>query len=313
MATYYSEKQIEKARAMDLLTYLQTYEPTELVHLRGNTYCTREHDSLKISNGKWMWWSRGFGGATALDYLIKVKGLSFADAMKILTEGANAPSFNTAKKPDPPKVENRRLLMPEKSDTNDHIIRYLTGRGIDENLIDACIHRDVLYETELYHKCVFIGHDENGIARYGCYRSTNDLKMMRDLAGSDKRYSFRTNSEGSDLHVFESPIDLLSYMTLMNMRTGRWLAEPMLSLGGVYKPSDDPSKRKVPVALQNMLENHPEVTTIHLHLDNDTAGRAAACNIEDQLKNRYNVRLEFPPRGKDCNDYLMYMRKCQSN
>jgi hypothetical protein len=37
MATYYSEKQIEKARAMDLLTYLQTYEPTELVHLRGNT------------------------------------------------------------------------------------------------------------------------------------------------------------------------------------------------------------------------------------------------------------------------------------
>ena len=59
----------------------------------------------------------------------------------------------------------------------------------------------------------------------------------------------------------------------------------------------------------DMLENHPEVTTIHLHLDNDTAGRAAACNIEDQLKNRYNVRLEFPPRGKDFNDYLMHMRK----
>ena len=156
MATYYSEKQIEKARAMDLLTYLQTYEPTELVHLRGNTYCTREHDSLKISNGKWMWWSRGFGGATALDYLIKVKGLSFTDAMKILTEGANAPSFYTKMKSDSRIVENKRLLMPEKSDTNDHIIRYLTGRGIDEDLIDACIHRDVLYETEIYHNCVFI-------------------------------------------------------------------------------------------------------------------------------------------------------------
>jgi hypothetical protein len=100
-------------------------------------------------------------------------------------------------------------------------------------------------------------------------------------------------------------------MTLMNMKTGRWLAEPMLSLGGVYKPSGDPSKRRLPVALQNMLENHPEVTTVHLHLDNDTAGRAAACNIEDQLNNRYNVRLEFPSRGKDCNDYLTYMRKYQ--
>jgi hypothetical protein len=38
-----------------------------------------------------------------------------------------------------------------------------------------------------------------------------------------------------------------------------------------------------------------------------------ACNIEDQLNNRYNVRLEFPPRGKDCNDYLMHIRsRCRS-
>lgn len=304
---YYTEKQIEQARTIDLLTYLQTHEPTELVKLKGDTYCTREHDSLKISNGKWYWWSRGFGGKSALDYLIKVKGIRFTDAMEVLTNGAGLlPSFNAE---IGSKQIEKRLLLPEKSDTNDHIIRYLTGRGIDENLIDACIHRGVLYESELYHNCVFIGHDENGIARYGCYRSTNELKMMGDLAGSDKRYSFRTNPEGNDLHVFESPIDLLSYMTLMNMKTGMWPAEPMLSLGGVYKPSADPSKRRLPVALQNMLENHPEVTTVHLHLDNDTAGRAAACNIEDKLKNRCNVRLEFPPRGKDCNDYLMYMRK----
>lgn len=37
------------AGEMDLLTYLKNYEPGELVHLGGNTYCTREHDSLKIS------------------------------------------------------------------------------------------------------------------------------------------------------------------------------------------------------------------------------------------------------------------------
>lgn len=44
---------IEKARQVDLLTYLKTCEPNELVHISGNHYCTREHDSLKISNGKW--------------------------------------------------------------------------------------------------------------------------------------------------------------------------------------------------------------------------------------------------------------------
>ena len=73
-AIYYSKEEIEKAREMDLLTYLRMYEPENLVRLHGNVYCTRQHDSLKISNGKWMWWSRGFGGSSALDYLTKVKG-----------------------------------------------------------------------------------------------------------------------------------------------------------------------------------------------------------------------------------------------
>ena len=41
-----------------------------------NVYCTAEHDSLKISNGKWYWWSRGFGGYSALDYFIKVNQLA---------------------------------------------------------------------------------------------------------------------------------------------------------------------------------------------------------------------------------------------
>ena len=53
---------IEQARQMDLLSYLRAYEPNNLVRVGGSVYCTREHDSLKISNGKWYWWSRGFGG-----------------------------------------------------------------------------------------------------------------------------------------------------------------------------------------------------------------------------------------------------------
>ena len=48
---------VREVKRMDLLTYLKNYEPYELVHFSGNTYTTRTHDSLKISNGKWMWWS----------------------------------------------------------------------------------------------------------------------------------------------------------------------------------------------------------------------------------------------------------------
>ena len=81
---YVTPEQITQAKELDLLTYLQRFDPHELVHVSGNTYCTREHDSLKISNGKWNWFSRGIGGKTALDYLIKVQGFSFTQAVEAL-------------------------------------------------------------------------------------------------------------------------------------------------------------------------------------------------------------------------------------
>lgn len=74
---YIDPQVILQAKQMDLLTYLQSYEPQELVHSSNSVYCTRTHDSLKISNGKWCWHSRGIGGRSALDYLIKVNGMSF--------------------------------------------------------------------------------------------------------------------------------------------------------------------------------------------------------------------------------------------
>ena len=64
---YFPAEDIARAKQVDLLTYLQTCNPGELVKVSANTYCTREHDSLKISNGKWHWFSRGIGGKTALD------------------------------------------------------------------------------------------------------------------------------------------------------------------------------------------------------------------------------------------------------
>ena len=74
---YIPPQVVQEVKRIDLLTYPKNYEPYELVHFSGNTYTTRTHDSLKISNGKWMWWSRGIGGRSALDYLIKVKDYSF--------------------------------------------------------------------------------------------------------------------------------------------------------------------------------------------------------------------------------------------
>ena len=306
---YYTEKQIDQARSIDILTYLQSFEPTELVHVRGNTYCTREHDSLKISNGKWMWWSRGFGGNSALDYLIKVKGMQFMDAMKILTkEGTDLHDTDAKKSRKPDCDVKRKLLLPDKSETNFEVIRYLTSRGIDSDVIKACIDEGLLYESLPYHNCIFVGFDETGNAAYAFYRATTGERLMGEAAGSDKRYSFRIDRAGSTLHVFESAIDLLSYATIMKTRTGEWRAEPMLSLGGVYAPSTNNKQTKLPIALQNMTHNQTQINTIALHLDNDYAGRSATRSISEQLGNKYIVRDEPPAYGKDCNDYLQQLQ-----
>ena len=102
---FYDSEAIERARQVDLLTYLQTCEPQELVHVSGNVYCTKTHDSLRISNGRWCWFSRGIGGYSALDYLIKVNGYSFLEAMETIS-GRTAippPSFVPAPKEEKPK------------------------------------------------------------------------------------------------------------------------------------------------------------------------------------------------------------------
>ena len=108
---YISADALQQARQMDLLTYLQMNEPGNLVRISGNNYCTREHDSLKISNGKWHWFSRGIGGVSALDYLIKVKEYTLPDAVEALVgrSAMETPAYSYA----PKRQEPRRLLMPE--------------------------------------------------------------------------------------------------------------------------------------------------------------------------------------------------------
>ena len=73
---------VKKAKQIDLLTYLQNYEPFELVEVCKNTYTTKSHDSIKISNGLWYWFVKGIGGKSAIDYLIKVRNFSFIEAVQ---------------------------------------------------------------------------------------------------------------------------------------------------------------------------------------------------------------------------------------
>ena len=298
---YVTPEQITQAKELDLLTYLQRYDPHELVHVSGNTYCTREHDSLKISNGKWNWFSRGIGGKTALDYLIKVQGFSFTQAVEALA-GQNFSPLPHVLQAQPKKQEPRVLSLPQPSRCATHAVSYLHGRGIDYDVIDYCIQTGRVYESQKYHNCVFVGRDLKGQPRYAALRGTvGDFKG--EATGSDKRYSFciAENPSVNSVHLFESAIDLLSYATLLKMKGRDWRQDALLSLAGVFKQKKE---FVIPLALSQYLKDRPGTNTLYLHLDNDEVGREAAAGIMEGLGDKYTVLDRPPPCGKDVNDLL---------
>ena len=302
---YIPPEVVARAREMDLLTYLRTYEPQELVHFGGSTYCTREHDSLKISNGKWCWFSRGIGGYSALDYLIKVKEMPFLQAVETIMGNLSAapPTFVPTMTVPKEKV----LLLPQTNRNAADAVEYLHRRGIDYDLIDFCISTGRLYESYPYHNVVFVGQDRSGKPRYANLRGIGS-DFIGDANGSDKHYSFGIPAEtqSDTLNLFESAIDLLSYGTMQKLDGKDWRSENLLSLAGVYKPKARIEESSLPVALVQYLADYPHIRKVVLRLDNDTTGRIAAETIKALLPRKYAVTVDIqpPPQGKDYNDCL---------
>lgn len=291
-----SKEQIAQAKQMDLLTYLQTFEPHELVCINARVYSTKNHDSVKISNGKWVRWATGEGGKSALDYLIKVKGMDFVTAVQHLCnkEFSQAIICNAKSPPKPP------FRLPKPSINNDRVKDYLFSRGIGVGLIKYCVDHALLYEDDK-HNCCFVGYD-GVIPKYAMLRSSNpNSTFLREADGSDKRYSFRLpeQKDSNRLMIFESPIDSLSYVELEIM-SGNFKPCNYLSLSGIYQPKD-----KIPAALEQFLSDNPNIKYITLCLDSDRAGIAAAQAISGLLKDSYAVDILPPKDAKDYSEQLM--------
>jgi len=300
---YYNKDQIARAREMDLLTYLQRYEPDELIHDGGNSYRTRSHDSLKISNGLWCWWSHGTGGRTALDYLVKVRSCEFTEAVGLILRD-NPVSFPAQSRYPPARASPKAFVLPERNDNNRRVLAYLCSRGIDPEIINHCIKYGKLYEESEHHNAVFVGFNGDN-PRCASMRSTlSDSTFLRDVEGSDKRFSFSFTASDNNgaLVVTEGAIDLLSYQTIIKRQRHDWRMVNGLSLTGVYRPRED--SLTIPTALEQYLKDHPHIRRIALCLDNDEAGRMAAQGIIAALP-ELEVVYHPPSVGKDYNDMLI--------
>ena len=301
---YVAPEIVEEIKKMDLITYLKNYEPHELVRDSRTQYSMKSHSSLKMSNGYWNYFNGGIGGKNAVDYVEKMLGYKFPDSIEYIIKKMNGrvPVYV----PQPEKKHDATLILPEKNSNENRVKQYLKSRGIDEEIIQKCIDKKLIYEEKHYHNVVFVGYDEEQKPRYAGCRSTNGSKFKNDATGSNKAYSFRVESEQKTdkIFIFEGAIDLLSFASFFKLYGQNWEDKTMISLAGVYQPAKIIEQSKVPAAIQNYLDKHPEIKEIVLCLDNDEAGRNATKALQIVLSDKYKI-IDKPPKiCKDYNEYL---------
>ena len=305
----YSDEQIRAADSTDLAAYLENrgYE----LKREGRQVKLAEHESLYIKGNQWYWFSQRKGGK-AISFLTEYEGMSFVEAMKILTgeEPISDKPLPEAKPIERPAV--KELMLPDPAENNNAVFAYLKSRGIDARIIKRCIDEGIIFQTNMFYlrkedgsyerkycppQVVFVGKDKDGIAKYACTRSCKGNEK-HDAYGSDKAYAFSVLQTGSkSVWVFESAVDLLSHMTLCGYSRNDYSTH-RISLGGIS-----------PVALQQFLTDHPEVRYVNLALDADEQGREATKSITEFLGDRYKVYDHPPINGKDYNEDLLYRQE----
>lgn len=147
-----------------------------------------------------------------------------------------------------------------------------------------------IYESKNYHNVVFVGRDKEQNPRYAAMRGTDENRYRGEARGSEKAYGFGHIGTDEKLFVFESPIDLLSYITAV---PEEWEKHSYISLGGLSEK-----------AMKRMYTEYPHIHSIYLCLDNDEPGNERCRQLVSLIPEELSVyRLE--PVKKDWNECLV--------
>lgn len=263
----------------------------------GSYYTTEEMDSLRIKNRRtWFRYSEDVGG-DAITFLQRFHNMSFPKAVEYLLDRSGRSRDSPApvqERETALKEEKVPFVLPPPNADHRRVFAYLRKRGIAAQVINVFLAAGLLYEDAEHHNCVFVGRNTGGEAVFASKRGTYDLNgsgFKGDIPASDKAVAFRLLCDpASDVvHVFEAPIDLMSYLTLHREAVSNAVALCCLHDG----------------ALATYLREHPHLKRIVLCLDADRWGQAAAERFKTEYTQKgYAVDIETPAHGKDWNEYL---------
>jgi hypothetical protein len=296
-AIRFTDAELESAKNTDLPNLLSSlgYHIT----VKGRYHSTTEMDSLRIKSRKtWFRYSEQVGG-DAITFLQHFHNMSFPDAVKYLLafngHSRDAPAALPKHTHDPPEEPvKQEFSLPPPSADNRRVFAYLLKRGIAKQVVGAFLSSGLLYEDTPYHNCIFVGKNASDEAVFANKRGTYDqdgFSFKGDVPGSDKAIAFRLSCDPDidTIHVFEAPIDLMSYMSLRRDLTSNAVALCCLHDG----------------ALGTYLNENPHIKRIVLCLDNDKWAQEAILRIRGKYEPQgYTVTTDLPTCGKDWNEHL---------
>ena len=277
---HYTQEQIDRANETNLEVFMRS-QGEELTR-SGNEFRWKKHDSLTVKGNKWFRHSESKGGYP-IDFVMEFYGKSFPEAVEMLIREPGEGQTPTVPAPVP------EFHLPVPNITNVNAVNYLTKvRGISEAIVNEFIEAGLIYEDAMHHNVVFVGRDENGIPRYAHCRGTAE-KFVQDVSGSDKSYGFSYRGTGTQLCVFEAPIDLLSFICLFK---NKWKEFSYISLGGTAGK-----------ALDRFLAENKDIDQVWMCLDSDQPGIDASKRLARMVPEGITV-MQMKPKLKDWNEIL---------
>lgn len=210
MPKFFTDEQLERASNIDLADMLRGQG--EVLKRRGRVYYWQRYDSTAIYGNKWYRHSREVGGGP-IQFMQHFYDMDFVSAVKYLLNGEEGAAFVQTSRKLEPKPE---FVPPKLAKNMRRTFAYLIQtRKIDADVVQHFVNEKKIRETEQYHNTAFCGYDENGEMKQLHLRSTiPGSRFFQDIKGSDKQYYFRHDGVDNKVYVFESPIDMLSYITL---------------------------------------------------------------------------------------------------
>ncbi len=262
----------EKAKQINLISFLNAEYPDRIYFDRKKKEWRMKYSNTKISALSFYDFDKCTGGDN-IRFLTEYMDMTFFEAVnKLLSSGVEAIT--------PEKIMIESFEKPNWVANTDEIYEYLQGRGIDKKLIDICIRKELLFLDDRKN-LVFANPKQDFYILRSTYSDFKGIRT-REVYG----YWELATKQADDVYIFESPIDLLSYVVMM-AHIGMEQQGIYIAMGGLKRGTIEHIQQDYP----------PELYTYHLCVDWDNAGNDFALKYPDMNRITGSV-------GKDWNDEL---------